>query len=346
MPLYEKLTTTDLRVVGESYNQNAMPAAWRSLPHAKILDEADGDDGTVYRLPNIANNLVKGRLPNWRYGASPQAPRERKFGQVTVSTEYVRTDPDSIPQKKNRQDKLADLRSLGPVHLDMVNRDFDIALASFLVNTTPFGAAIDITGTGANTLVGYQAANVPYKVIEDSIRSNELRAKQGFFGLSLEAFMPMEAATVLSGYEEYSHLIDSGDSGLRRAKGIGPSEVAAFAKTFAAKHGLNKVTILGGLYDSASLGLTEAVGQIFSNFLWIGFVDRRASVFDLTTKNRPLKPGGGLMPFISQEPVLNYWSDDAAKVDYVDAMGAIKYYSPQYEATGDRMGIHFNKITA
>ena len=332
-----KLQQVDLTVVQESYKQTATPAAYDGLPKMMIPSEHDGVKSVKYKVANLATSLVRVDLPDWRPGMAPPAARDLEYSEIVISAKGVHSIPTTVAVNARREHKIRELNASGPLHMDQVRRAFERRLNTHLKNSTTYNSK---AFAGAGTLAAFGNDNVPYKDIEDEIRGNKLRIYSGFTGLGLEAIIDEDLLRVLAGYEEYNHMLTSGNATGRLPKAIDLDEMA---EIFARKHGLAAVHRVTSIYDSAEAGQTSSPVRIFGGLLWIGVVDRRfGNSMELDGGSGDQQGmAGGLAVVEAVTPELRTWTEPGPAVEYTGAWGQLDFTSPSYEAESIKMGSFF-----
>jgi len=219
--------------------------------------------------------------------------------------------------------------------LSRLNQGLDRMCMSVLLDASVFSTET-FDGTGA--LDKYASDANPAEDINEHLRP--FRYLQGFAGFSLEAFIGSEVARILRGYPDYAGtpLYDA-----QRGKVFTPD--AAFSSNFQQTHSLDAVHVFKGVYNTGQMGQTAVPTRLHAGLLWIGFVDRRQSTWDLrvTGNNRAMGPDGGIA--LAMSPLGRYlwpWKyTDGREVEAVNARASVDIITPQDTAFSVEMGIFY-----
>jgi hypothetical protein len=314
--------------VQESFRQDSRPTVWETLPRVSVGDTRSGVKDTTYRLPNLDVSLIKSALEVVAHDADPPEGRDLGESTLTVSPEYMQTKVLSNPDRDNEIHRLRDLENIIPLHLNKINIGLDILALAALENSTKFTSS---SWSGTGQLDDYNSDMNPAKDINNAMRT--FRKWQALTGLSLECYVDIEVARLLAGYEDYQ-------AAMYASSGRQYQDMDALSLSMMRIHGLDKVTIYNGVYDSAVDGATSSPARIGSGLLWFGLMDRRQAEFELR-EGDSVGPDGAVCMGLGTEIHVESWRQPGKEVEFTNARCSADFYHPRYDADSTTFGFYY-----
>jgi hypothetical protein len=328
MPTYIDSVDVTIQSVQESFRQDGRQTVWETLPRAMVGDERTGFKDTTYRLPDLANSLLKTQLMSVGHDMDPPKASTLGSSALTVSPEYLQTQVLSNPDRDCEIHRLRDLENIIPIHLNQINIGLDRLALSAMENATAFTSA---TFDGTGVLSAMNSDQNPSRDINDDLRP--FRKFQALTGLSLECYMDVEVARVLAAYEDYQNAMYA-------SSGRQHQDVDAMALALARIHQLDNVHIYQGVYDNVQDGQTSSAARIGSGLLWFGLLDRRQSEYDLT-EGVAYGPDGALCMGMGSSIHVEDWREPGKEVEFTNARCSADFYHPRYDADATTFGMFY-----